>query len=640
MTDDAELKPDIVEEAEAFFRASRDHFAKWRVKAREDYDFVAGSQWSEDDRAALAEQLRPVVTFNRIGPVIDSVTGSEVNNRQEVRYIPREMGDVQVNELLTGAAKWVRDECDAEDEESDAFIDAVICGMGWTETYLDMVEDPDGTILVRRADPLEMVPDPTARQANLADAKRVMRVRKVERQFVRDTWPETAAEITSDAAPWTGYHEAEDEPHDADEARFYRNDQRPDRGADLEHWTVAHYQVFRAKVVWTLVDPMSGQLTELEDAQYQVFAKRAGQLGLPVRSVRRPRRYVHEAYVCGKTVLHEGEAPCPHSFSYRAITGKRDRNNGTWYGLVRGMKDPQRWANKWLSQTMHIINSNSKGGLLAEKDAFVNPRKAEAEWSRPDAITLLNHGGLDKIREKAATQYPQGIVDLMTFAVSSIRDVSGVNLELLGMADRDQPGILEQQRSKAALTVLAGMFNSLRRYRKEQGRLLLHMITQYLSDGRLIRITGGDGAERYLPLVRMPDTVRFDVIVDDAPTSPNQKEQAFTVLMQLLPMLLPAGIPIPPEVVDYAPIPASLAAKWKQMLVSMTQPKPPSPAAQAQARRVEADTEQKRSAAMLNVAKAQATTAGAQLDMVRATADALAPPAAQAPQPMPPDFPA
>ena len=37
-----------------------------------------------------------------------------------------------------------RIEADAEDEESDAFRDTLICGMGWLENRLDHERDPDG----------------------------------------------------------------------------------------------------------------------------------------------------------------------------------------------------------------------------------------------------------------------------------------------------------------------------------------------------------------------------------------------------------------------------------------------------------------------------------------------------------------
>jgi hypothetical protein len=137
-----------LEEQDLFIRVKQwhseasQHSGAWRDETRESYAFVAGDQYDEKDRARLKELMRPCLSFNRIGPVIDSVSGMEVNNRQEVRYIPRTMGDVKVNEQLTDGAAWIRDECDAEDEESDAFIDLLIGGMGWTETRIEYETDP------------------------------------------------------------------------------------------------------------------------------------------------------------------------------------------------------------------------------------------------------------------------------------------------------------------------------------------------------------------------------------------------------------------------------------------------------------------------------------------------------------------
>ena len=155
---------------------------------------------------------------------------------------------------------------------------------------------------------------------------------------------------------------------------------------------------------------------------------------------------------------------------------------------------------------------------------------------------------------------------MMEFSIQSIRDAAGVNLEQLGQANRAQAGYLEAQRKESGMTILAGLFDSLRRYRKVQGRLLADFIKLYLSDGRLVRIVGGDGIEKYIPLLRQDDTVKYDVIVDESPTSHNVKERVFTMMMQMMPTLAQMGVPIPPEVVDYMPLPSGLTEKWKQQI--------------------------------------------------------------------------
>jgi len=73
--------------------------------------------------------------------------------------------------------------------------------------------------------------------------------------------------------------------------------------------------------------------------------------------------------------------------------------------------------------------------------------------------------------------------------------MTGVNQELVGIVERDQPGVIEAQRKQAGMTVLAGLFNNQRRYRKEQDRLMLWLIQTFISDGRLIGIGGPKNAK-------------------------------------------------------------------------------------------------------------------------------------------------
>jgi len=547
-------------------RESDKHLAAWMKEAKDAYDLVAGHQWSEEDRAVLEEMNRPAVVFNRVGPVIDSVCGTEVNNRQQVQFIPRQAGGSGVNELLTGAAQWVRDNCDAEDEESDAFFDVCVCGLGWTETRMDYTDEQEGQVLIERVDPLSMRYDPAAKKRNLGDARWVQREEWMTKEEIESTWPESDELIEEQ-----GLGTDEDnitQPHDATNAWLYKRDAiayDPKSGKFL----VIHHQWFTLECYYRVADPSTGQVIEIDEERYEKIEEQTAKLGMQLQSVKQTRKVYKQAFISGGTVLEKGLAPSQKGgFTFKAMTGKRDRNTNTWYGLVRSMSDPQRWSNKFFSQILHIINSNAKGGLMVEDGATDNPRKLEADWAKADSIVTFNEGAISggKVMNKPNPPYPVGPEKMMEFSIQSIRDAAGVNLEQLGQANRAQAGYLEAQRKESGMTILAGLFDSLRRYRKLQGRLLADFIKLYLSDGRLVRIVSGDGTERYIPLMRQDDTMQYDVIVDESPTSHNVKERVFGMMMQMMPTLAQMGMPVPPELIDYMPLPSGLTEKWKQQI--------------------------------------------------------------------------
>lgn len=540
--------------------------SQWREDAREWYAFTAGDQWKESDRAALEAQLRAPVSFNRVGPMVDSVAGSEVNNRQQVQYIPRTAGDKGLNEVLTGAADYVRDNCDASDEESDAFVDAVICGVGCTETRLDYEEDPEGQVLVERRDPMLMRWDPAAKKRNLMDRGWQQYDAWMSRDAILDRWPDAEINPLGD-----GTSQEDGDVHDQSLAWLYQRDRN---GYDRRNGKlrVTHQQWFELESFYQLLDPATQQIADFSVDEHKKLQERAKRIGMPpFESVKKTRRKYKQVFVCGATELEAGDAPC-NRFSFHFITSKRDRNKGTWYGIVKPMIDPQKWANKFFSQILHIVNTNAKGGLLAEESAIDNVQKFKEDWAKADSVTIVNDGALSggQIQPKTPPLIPQSLNDMLQFSISSMRDVTGINLEMLGMADRQQAGVLESQRKQAAMTVLASLFDGLRRYRKEQGRTLAAFIVDYMSDGRLVRIVGGDGVKRYVPLVRDQQAVEYDVVVDEAPASVNQKERTFAMLMQMLPNLQQMGLPFSAELLEYSPLPAAMVEKWKQLMDSKT----------------------------------------------------------------------
>jgi hypothetical protein len=627
-SDDDEGKPSngkhdgLFRRLQGWYRVDRRNWSKWRKEAQEDFEFFSGEQWSDDDRKELERKQRPPIVFNRVAPLVNAVVGAEVNNRREVRYIPREQGDAVPNEMLTSAADWFRDQANGEDEDSSAFQDAVICGLGWTEIRLDLDDNPDGDPWISQIDPFEMLYDHRAVKPNLVDAKRVWRVRDMDCAAAEEMFPGVPKSRLH--AGWAALSEKA-EPHDQDKADEYASEDDADDGAEktvrvVECQWIEFEEYARAADPAFVPDPMNPmaqpQLVDMDKRQFALLQKQMP--GYPGTIAR--RKVVKRAFLGGEILKRKGEdgaditvdAPMtpPGLFSYQAVTGYYCKKKKHFYGLVRGAKDPQRWSNKWLSQVMHILNSQAKGGILAEADAFEDQRAAEQTYAQPDAITFVRKGAISgsKIMPKPAPALPVGFMQLMTESKQAISDVTGLSPEFLGTREANQPGVLEYQRRQSSLNLLASLFDSLRRYRKRQGRILLYLIQNHLADGRLVKVVGKE-KEQYVPLMKAAvSTAEYDVIVDDAPNSPNEKEKTWQIMTTILPMVKDYLTPdIGMEILRYSPLPPSMVEKLAQAVKAEQEKSAPEQdmAKQAAMQNAQVEMEAKAAKADLDDARAE-----------------------------------
>jgi hypothetical protein len=593
-----------------WFDADKRHTAPWRKEAREAFRFAASKQWDEEDRRKLMAEMRPCLTFDRSSVIIDAIAGQEIQNRQQVNFLPREQGDAMPNELLTEAGRWFDEQADAPDEDSEAFVDSLWCGMGCTETRLDTYDEPEGCPVVERIDPIEMYWDASTTKAGLDDKRRAWRLKSFTAEEAKERWPDAAIDDLRGSVwidrlgmgdvdpnvndPLSRYDEFDDK--EVDEAGGYSEQ---DTKGIMGRFTIAQMQYYVLEPYVMVADPFMGTTREMAPADFKMLEKNMQKLGMPpIESVELRRKVWYVAFL-GRKVIEHYKSPCPDHCTWNFITGKRDRTKGVFYGLYRQLKDPQQWANKWLSQILHIMNSNAKGGLMYEQGAFVDQSDAQSNWAKPNAMIELKPGALSgpapKIKERTPPPMPSTLNFLTEFALTAIRDVN-------------QAGVLEYQRRQAGLTILAPLFNSLRRYRRNRGKVMLHYIQNYLSDGRLIRITGQQG-QQYVPLMKQADA-KYDIVVDDAPYSPNQKEIVWQSITNVMPAIKDV---IPPEVMlqllDYSPFPPSVVQKIKEVVQADTPEK--QQAKQMQARAALAEI-------ALNEGKAKQAEATAQKQLAEA----------------------
>lgn len=550
-----------------------DASATWRTQATQDLGFVAGEQLSDEDKAILDAANRPHVVFNRVLTIIKAIAGMEINGRHEIVFLPEENDDTQVSEILSGTSKWMGQKCDGEDEQSEAFQQCCITGIGVTESRFSYETSSKGMYIEEQFDCREFFWDRTVKKKNMVDARRMSRVRRMPLSDAMQMFPgKSRRQLDASWADAGIYYDTG--PRSIEEKRIRDGKNSYLDWDDTNEVTIVCMQWWEREPYYLVADEATQEMVEMSPKEYRLLdrmRKLAGQPGLD--GVKMTKRAYKQAFL-GNEYLGGGPAPLGQQFSWGVITGEFDAKRRQWFGLTRVVEDPQKWANKFMSQVMHIMNATAKGGILAERSAFDDELEAEEGYAQPDMITWLKDGALSqgknpKIMPKPGAGDASAYVALLQYAVTAIPQVTGVNFELLGQQDVQNPGVVEAMRKQAGMTVLATLFDSLRRYRKILGRMRLQVIQTRMSDGRIIRIVG----QQYTGAVRLAkDTTagEYDVIVDDAPTSPNQKEANWLIISSLLPMFkdqLMAHPDVLAMVLEYSPLPSQLVSGIKKVIL-------------------------------------------------------------------------
>lgn len=614
------------------FQQAKQHSQHWRKEVKDLYDMKAGHQWTPEDEADLRHKYQgtyPMVTFNLADKYSDAINGMQINNRQEIRFFPRKEGTVGIDEYATGIVKWNRDQCEAEDEESDMFADLFWVGMGWIEHFLDDTEEAEGWIAQERRDALEMYWDPMARKKNLVDRRYNIRIKPMTGEEYEDFFgaePENLSleNVGNEFQLEEGAPLVIPIPHDyGTSTGGSANSPKPIYVADYQWYeNETEYSV-------TALFPNSSQpMTQVfEEKEWKKIKSVMDKNGIQYQVTEKAAKCYYRCWIAGDGIMKAAGAKdkiiklAVKGFTYEAITGKRDRNTNTWYGMGRSIRDPQMWVNKFFSSILYTLSTNAKGGLMVEESAAANQKKLEESWADPASISTFADGALSngRVQPKPAATYPAGMDKLMTFALEALPMTSGLNPEVLGLSQRDQPNSLEENRKKSAIAIVAWAFDAMRRYYKRSGRLMLDMVKEYLGEGQLIKIVGQEGAQ-YVPLMKQSLSNQYDIVVDESPTSTNMQERMWGILMQMIPMAISANIPIPPEVIDYSPLSEDLKQKWKQKL----QPDPQAQQMQQAHQQLQMAAGQAKVA--VDQSKAELNKADAQLKQVEAQTGQIAMP--------------
>jgi hypothetical protein len=606
----------------------------WMAKKCDEY--YRGDQWDDEDAAALEAEGRPALTINTILPTVNTILGEQSTRRADIQFKPRRGGDGAIAQALTKLYMQIADNNKLDWVEQQVFADGLIMdGRGYFDVRMDFSDHVEGEIRITAKDPLDILIDPDAKDADPKTWNEVFETRWMTLDEIAELYGEKKAERLLFVAE-NGMSFGPDSV-EYQETRFgdtQTNDDYFGAGVpgDEEYRNVKalrvverqHKKLSRAMF---FVDPDTGDQRQAPDAWSEAknkkFAKQYN-LSLISKIIRKIRWTV----TCDQVVLHDDWSPYN---DFTIIPFFCYFRRGRPFGVVRNLLSPQEQLNKIASQELHIVNTTANSGWMVESGSLVGMTADDLEEHGAETGLVLEYQrGTTPPQKIQPNQIPTGLDRIAQKAAANIKTISGVNDSMLGTDSAEVSGIAIQAKQNRGAIMIQVPLDNLRKSRQYLAEKILNLIQTFYTEQRVIQVT--NEADPLKPREEMiineqtPEgriindlTIgEYDVIVATAPARDSFDETQFAEALALR----QAGVIVPDDaIIEYSHLArkGELAKRIRQM-TGQEPPTPEQQEAMAQQQQIQmqqlqlemakldADVKKTQSEAALNIAKVQDTT--------------------------------
>lgn len=458
-----------------------------------------GEQWSEDDKESLEDEGRKPYELNEIFDAINAALGNQIQNRVTIAYSPRGRGaDDQKAEVLSKVAMQVCDKNDYRHKESQVTGDGFIQQRGYFELGVSYDDNLFGSIYVDTLDPLDVLPDPDAKEYDPDTWQDVIVTRwltldEIESLYGRKARRRVETQVV-DAADSGDVDFGEQEIDGISRNKFgSENDLHPAytdedidrdvvmiRVVDRQHWKTATADV--------VLYP-SGDLRVMENASPRQLeaAINAGAM-----TFRRPTRRVRQTVsTYGDVLLLDDWSVYKH---FTIVPYFPFFRRGKTRGLVDNAVGPQEMLNKAASQFIHIINSMANAGWLVQQNSLTNMSTDDLEEQGASTGLVIEYKqGMNPPEKIQPNQVPTGVDRLMQIGSEKIRTITGITDALRGQTvNPNQSGKAIQSLQFGAQLSLAVPLDNLVLTRHMFATRLLDLIQGFMDVPQVLRIIDRD----------------------------------------------------------------------------------------------------------------------------------------------------
>ncbi|WP_143933394.1 hypothetical protein [Pasteurella testudinis] len=481
-------------------------------------------------------------------------------SQADVQYKPARGTNEQAAKDLNYVYQYVAQQNNLEQIELQVIADGLIQDRGYFDVRIDFTDNVLGDIKITAEDPLDVIPDPQAKESDPSSWNEVFITRFMDLAEIETLYGSEKAKALrlSYAEPLAADADAFEmskrtyggEPEQTD---FYGSI----TDKDVKRVRVIERQYYRSRKLTQVVDLITGDTKDLPDniakdeEKLQMLVDSQPNVGL--RKI--TKRAVRTTISAGYTVLFDDWSLYD---TFTIVPYFPYFRRGNPLGMVSNLVGPQELFNKVSSQELHIINTTANSGWVIEENSLVNMDADDLANSGSRTGTVLEYKkGFTPPEKIQPNQIPSGIHNISQKAMMSVRQISGINESIMGMDRADVSGVAITQRREAGQVQLTMPSKNINHTRRMLAKKILELVQKFYTETRIFHIT--DYSDPKQPqiehAVNVPDETgnvpaditrgKYDIVIGLQPSRDSVDETIFSEAIGMR----EAGVAIPDHIV-------------------------------------------------------------------------------------------
>lgn len=493
----SEAKQKELEICQAIWRRLDMHPSNQEFKkdAMENYGFYGGyGQWSDRQKAkAIKKGMTPLVV-NIVQSFIDSLSGVEIQSRYRmaVRDYSYNIEREKLARALTHWLYFIQEDQSIPYNGSLKFRDMLICGLGWSNMYLE-----NGYFNYENIHPFNILPDFDDLSPQFSNMRCIGRKRFVEPEVIKRLWPKVSRYI--DLSDTTLFSMVTSPEIDDRNSNFsgYNNYS----GYTQSRALICEVQRKVPKKAYCGIDYQGfyfetfdeEKAEDLANAPSDIEEKESHQV---VRTL-----FLNDLLL--ETAPLDPNIPGLKDFSLNPVVWKRRFNTGVPYGLVEGMKDIQRDSNVRLTKALFSVDS-TKVFITGNVPQGQTMKQLIEQVKRPDGVVVMPPNCTFEVKDNNPISDAQ--IKMFNEYGNQMQRVTGVYNDMLGQQTNATSGVAQRQRQVNSVRNNVFAFDNFANMKKREANFMLSMIQGSGIENVLIQVVSEE--EKEIIILNLTRTVK------------------------------------------------------------------------------------------------------------------------------------